>query len=809
MNHHVPTGLDRAEAETAVRSEIPHRLLSKSPPVQIGPYRIIELLGQGGMGTVYLAEQTHPFRRRVAVKVIKLGMDSEQVIARFETERQALALMNHPNVARVLDAGTTQEGRPYFVMEHVAGIPITEYCDKHTLSTRERLRLFLSVCDAVQHAHQKGIIHRDLKPSNVLVAVQDDEPTPKVIDFGIAKAVEQRLTDKALFTEFGQLLGTPEYMSPEQAEMTTLDIDTRTDIYSLGVLLYELLVGVLPFEQKALRQAAARDVPRIIGSEDPVTPSTRLSSLGAGVAAVARNRRTDGAALRRQLRGDLDWITIRALEKDRTRRYATASQLADDIERYLSSQPVVAGPPTARYRIQKFVRRNRGAVSAATIVLVALIAGLAASSVLYLRAERERQRADTQMRIAKRVSEFLTGLFEVSDPGEGLGREVTARELLDKGAASIQSLKDQPVAQATLMDTMGHVYLTLGLYDQAAGLLEHAIRIRRERIGPESLEVAGSIYNLAEVHVERGNVQEGERLAREALRIRERLLPPDHPDVARAVSLVAVVMQEAQRLDDAERYYLRATDILRRAPGDNAVELAGVQNDLATLYQEKANYPRALALYKDSVRVRRARLGDAHPQTVQVIVNMAGTLQLAGRYTEAEPLYRESLATQRKVYGNEHPLVATTIGNLALVEHELHNDREAEQLFREAISIERKRYGDNHLSVALSMSGLAKAVQGQQRLQEAEQLFRQAIAIERSVAGDTHPAVGVDSSNLAECLMDMKRYAEAEPLLLGAERLLVASAGETHPRVLKTRRRLVRLYRALNKPELAAKYEPS
>jgi eukaryotic-like serine/threonine-protein kinase len=808
MDHHVPTGPDQAEAETEVRSDVTHRGPGRSLPVQIGPYRIVELLGQGGMGTVYLAEQTQPFRRRVAVKVIKPGMDSEQVIARFETERQALALMNHPNVARVLDAGTTPEGRPYFVMEHVAGIPITEYCDRHTLSTRDRLKLFLSVCDAVQHAHQKGIIHRDLKPSNVLVAVQDDEPTPKVIDFGIAKAVEQRLTDKALFTEFGQLLGTPEYMSPEQAEMTTLDIDTRTDIYSLGVLLYELLVGVLPFERKALRQAAARDVRRIIG-EDPVTPSTRLSSLGAGVATVARNRRTDSAALRRQLRGDLDWITLRALEKDRTRRYATASQLADDIERYLSSQPVVAGPPTARYRIQKFVRRNRGAVFAAAVVLIALIAGLAASSVLYLRAERERQRADTQMRVAKRVSEFLTGLFEVSDPGEGLGREVTARELLDKGAASIQSLTDQPVAQATLMDTMGHVYLTLGLYDQAAGLLEHAIRIRRERVGPESLEVAGSTYNLAAVHVERGDVQEGERLAREALRIRERLLPPDHPDVARAVNLVAVVMQEAQRLDEAERYYLRAADILRRAPGDNAVELAGVQNDLATLYQDKANYPRALALYKDSVRVRRARLGDVHPQTVQVIVNMAGTLQLAGRYTEAEPLYREGLATQRKVYGNEHPLVATTIGNLALVEHELHNDREAERLFREAVSIERKRYGDNHLSVALSTSGLAKAIQGQQRLKEAEQLFRQAIAIERSVVGGTHPAVGVDTSNLAECLMDMHRYAEAEPLLLEAERLLVASSGETHPRVVKTRRRLVRLYRALNNPELAAKYEPS
>jgi hypothetical protein len=359
----------------------------------------------------------------------------------------------------------------------------------------------------------------------VLVALQDDAPVPKVIDFGVAKAIEQRLTEKTLYAEFGQLVGTPEYMSPEQAEMTVVDIDTRTDIYSLGVLLYELLVGALPFDRKALRRAPARDLPGILSREDPVTPSTRLSSLGADAAGVAKNRRTDSAALRRQLRGDLDWITMKALEKDRTRRYRTASQLGDDIERYLSSQPVMAGPPSTRYRIRKVVARNRGPVAAAAIVLLALIAGLAASSVLYLRAERERQRADTQMRVAKHVSEFLTGLFEVSDPSEAQGREVTARELLEKGAATINGMKDQPVAQATLMDTMGHVYYTLGLYDQAANLLETAVKIRRQQLGPDNLDVAGSTYNLAAVRVERGDAQEAERLARETLRIREQACP--------------------------------------------------------------------------------------------------------------------------------------------------------------------------------------------------------------------------------------------------------------------------------------------
>jgi len=798
------TGPGSSEEETRAGSV--NRPLARPLPTHVGPFRVIELLGQGGMGAVYLAEQTQPFRRRVAVKVIKPGMDSDQVIARFETERQALALMNHPNVARVLDAGTTSDGRPYFVMEHVPGVPITDYCDRHTLNTRERLKLFLSVCDAVQHAHQKGIIHRDLKPSNVLVALQDDVPVPKVIDFGVAKAIEQRLTEKTLYTEFGQLVGTPEYMSPEQAEMTVLDIDTRSDIYSLGVLLYELLVGALPFDRKALRRTPAHDLPRLLSHEDPVTPSTRLSTLGADAADVAKKRRTDSAALRKQLRGDLDWITMKALEKDRARRYSTASQLADDIERYLSSQPVMAGPPSASYRIQKFVARNRGPVIAAAVVLLALVAGLAASSVLYFRAERERQRADTQMRIAKRVSEFLTGLFEVSDPTEAKGREVTARELLDKGATSINGMKDQPVAQATLMDTMGHVYYTLGLYDQAANLLESAVRIRRQQLGPNSLDLALSTFNLAAVRVERGDSQEAERLAREALRIREQQLPPNDPDLARAVHLLGIAMQEAQRIDEAERYYKRAAEIMRQAPGDNEVDLAGIQNDLATLYQEKADYPKALELYQESARVRRKRLGDSDPTTVQVIVNMAGTLQLAGRYDEAAPLYKEGLARQRQVYGNEHPLVATTVGNLALVEHELHNDVESERLFREAIAIQRKTVGENSLGVAISTSGLAKALQGQKQYAEAERLFRHAIDIERSSLGEQHPAYGIDSSNLAELLMDMKRYAEAEPLLLTAERVLIASSGENHPRVAKTRRRLVRLYRETNRPELAAKY---
>jgi serine/threonine protein kinase len=374
---------------------------------RIGPYKLLQQIGEGGMGTVYMAEQDKPVRRRVALKIIKPGMDSGQVVARFEAERQALAMMDHPNIARVLDGGTTEAGRPYFVMDLVKGITITEYCDKEKLSPRQRLELFIPVCAAIQHAHQKGIIHRDVKPSNVLVTLIDGKPVPKVIDFGVAKAIDQRLTERTLFTQFGAIVGTPEYMSPEQAELSGLDVDTRSDIYSLGVLLYELLTGSTPLERDKLRAAGYAEILRRIKEEEPPKPSTRISHSGNRLTTIAATRATEPTRLTKLVRGELDWIVMKSLAKERNRRYETASGFARDVERYLAGDPVDAGPPSALYRMRKYARKHRGPLAAGVAFAVLLLASTIVSASLAIRAMRAESTAREQAAIAQAVNDFL------------------------------------------------------------------------------------------------------------------------------------------------------------------------------------------------------------------------------------------------------------------------------------------------------------------------------------------------------------------------------------------------------------------
>jgi serine/threonine protein kinase/tetratricopeptide (TPR) repeat protein len=692
----------------------------EAPGTKIGHYKILQLIGEGGFGSVYMAEQQEPVQRRVALKIIKLGMDTKQVIARFEAERQALALMDHPNIARVLDASATETGRPYFVMELVKGITITEYCNESKLSTRERLELFLPVCHAVQHAHQKGIIHRDIKPNNVLVTLHDSQPVPKVIDFGIAKATSQRLTEKTLFTEFRQFIGTPEYMSPDQAEISGLDVDTRTDIYSLGVLLYELLTGTTPFDATTLRSAGYDELKRIIREVEPPKPSTRLETLsqtGEGTA-IASLRQTEPAALSKLIRGDLDWIVMRAMEKDRTRRYATASELANDIERHLNHEPVLAGPPSVTYKLSKFIRRNRVAVIAGSLAGAALLIGFSVATVGFIQATRARaalevkrnaaeaarveaedarareqqhrrlaeasaERARQEAARSAAVSAFLQEMLGSVDPSRALGREVTVRYALDEAAAKIDegALAEQPEVEATVRMTLGETYQALGL------------------------------YAAAEVHL------------RSAEAIRSRLLGDEHPDTLRS----------------------------NRA--------------LAGLLRAKGKFAEAEALLRRTAETQRRVLGEEHPDTLASMSELALALWGPGRFAEAEPIHRRTLEIRRRVLGEEHIDTLESMGHLGVACRALGKSGEAETLLRQALEKSRRVLGEEHPVVAEAMNNLGLLLEDQRNYTEAEELYRQTWELDRRILGADHPRTQFPMNNLLRVLRIQHKVAETRPLV--------------------------------------------
>jgi serine/threonine protein kinase len=506
----------------------------------IGPYHLLELIGEGGMGEVWLAEQKEPVRRRVAIKLIKAGMDTREVVARFESERQALALMDHPAIAKVFDAGSTPEGRPYFVMEYVAGIPITTYCDKHKLTVRQRMELFIQVCEGVQHAHQKAIIHRDLKPSNIIVTEVDGKPMPRIIDFGVAKATSQKLTAGTMYTRVGTMIGTIGYMSPEQADPIGEDIDTRTDVYSLGAVLYELLTGALPLN---LRKLAFDEVLRSLREQDAPRPSTKLSTLGEGSAVAAKNRGSDPPTLIRQLRGDPDAIALKALEKDRARRYASVSDLAADIGRHLRSEPVAAHPPSTAYRVRKYIRRHRLGVSVVAAVALLLIGVAIAQSIEIRRITQERDRTARERDRADRITQFMTGMFRVSNPSEARGNTVTAREILDKASTEIVTgLRNDPELHARMMYTMAETYFDLGLHSRADELLQRAAEIQRTSLGSHNPETLRSLSRLSEILAIERHGDAAEIMQRETLNTQRQVLGSEHPDtLASMVNLAAIL----------------------------------------------------------------------------------------------------------------------------------------------------------------------------------------------------------------------------------------------------------------------------
>ena len=756
---------DFSEDETQAGGEIQAPGGDRAEIQVIGPYRLLQQIGEGGMGEVWLAEQETP-RRQVALKVIRPGMDSKQVIARFEIERQALALMDHPCIAKVFDAGETPKGRPYFVMEYVKGDSISEYCDKNRLSTEDRLKLLIDVCDGVEHAHHKAVIHRDLKPSNILVTIQKDRPVPKIIDFGVAKATHQNLTERTLHTQLGQLIGTLEYMSPEQAEMTGVDIDTRTDVYSLGVILYQLLAGALPFESKVLRKAGWDESRRIIREQDPMRPSTRVSSAGDTAAIVARHRRSEPSSLVRELRGDLDWIVMKALEKDRTRRYGSPNEMAADLDRYLKSEPILARPASSAYRAGRFVRRHRVGVAVATLVALLVIAFTSATAFQARRIAIERDRANQQAAVATQVSDFLIELFETSDPEESQGENVTAREILDRGAERIeQELTDQPEVQARLMSSIGWVYHTVGLFDDSERLLRRAIELQRAHLGPEHPETLESMASLNETLYRQGRYRELEQLDVELLELRQRVLGEDHPDTLESYEAVGVTYLDQGRYAEAQPLLQHVLEARRRTLGDEDPATFGAQYNLATMVYSLGRPQEAAEMYREILEIQRRVEGENGRSTLTTQGALGRALAVLGHYEESEALLRKTLEGRQKLLGPEHDGTLMTVGELAGVIGNQGRHAEAERQYRELVETRLRISGPDHPRTRSALRGHGLELMALGRYDEANERLTVALDRERRLQGDGHPDTLSCERSLARLRIAQGRFDEALEIL--------------------------------------------
>jgi eukaryotic-like serine/threonine-protein kinase len=695
--------------------------------LDIGPYHLLRPIGRGGMGEVWLAEQREPVRRRVAIKLIKAGMDTREVVARFESERQALALMDHPAIAKVFDAGTTPQGRPFFVMEYVVGIPITEYCDKHKMTTRRRLELFIQVCQGVQHAHQKAIIHRDLKPSNILVGEVDGKPMPRIIDFGVAKATTQQLTAETLYTHLGTIVGTPGYMSPEQADSTGVDVDTRTDVYSLGVVLYELLAGSLPLD---FRNLSFEDVLRRLRDEDAPAPSTRLRTLGEQSGVTAQNRGSDRASLTRQLRGDLDCITLKALEKDRSRRYSMPSELAADIGRYLRNEPVMARPASAAYRTRKYIRRHRIGVAVAAAACVVVFSFAVAQALELQRIRSERDRATRERDRADRVTTFMTDMFQVSDPSVARGNSITAREILDKSANEIGSmLGSEPRVQADLLGAMARSYQGLGLYPRARELTEKALAIQRRALGPQDRKTLESMSFLGSTMMSAGNASQARKWLEDTLAIQQKVLGPDDPDTLTTRRYLSDVFFAESDFQGAERFARETLALERRVLGPESPNTLQTILRLSNALELQSHYAEAEKLQREVLEVDRRIRGAEHPATLFVTNQLAKVLIEEERYPESESLLSQTLPVEQRVFGPQHPNTLDALGNFAYAHLKEGKYMEAEKLYREILDAKSRAYGPDNINLVSDMEELAIAYTREGRYEVAARIFQQAVGI--------------------------------------------------------------------------------
>jgi tetratricopeptide (TPR) repeat protein len=810
----------------------------------IGRYKLLEKIGEGGCGVVYVAEQTEPVRRRVALKVIKLGMDTKQVVARFEAERQALAMMDHPHIAKVLDGGSTGAGRPYFVMELVRGIKITDYCDQNNLSTKERLDLFIKVCQAIQHAHQKGIIHRDIKPSNILVTLHDGVAVPKVIDFGIAKATEGRLTDATVYTQLHQFIGTPAYMSPEQAEMSGLDIDTRSDIYSLGVLLYELLAGCTPFDPERLIGSGIETMRRTIREQDPLRPSTKVAALkGNELTTTAKRRSSAAPRLIQLLKGDLDWIVMKCLEKDRQRRYETANGLAMDLQRHLMGEPVVAAPPSAGYRFKKFVRRHRGQVAAAVVVACALLLGMAGTIWQATVASKQRDRARTEAKRAvaaeaesrgraddlQRVADFQGEMLAQVDPagaGVRLASDVRARfdavlakagladtdrvaqvesfagqwsrvnatdtalELIDSTilkpavAAIDRQFVAQPAVAATLRHVLAERYHDLGLDNSALTLERQTLEQRQRVLGEEHSDTLLSLANLGAYLSALAKLDEAERVHRDVLEKSRRVRGNDHPETLDCVAALGSLLVEKGRLSDAEPFLREALEKRRRLLGEDHKDTLNSIREWADLLREQGKLVEAEPYYRDVLARRRRTLGEDHIQTLSSINDLGTLLRSQGKLDESIACFREVMDKKRRILGETHPSTLTSIQNLGTVLDTAGHPAEAETLMREALAKQQQLLGPDHTSTLTTLGNLAVFLIGQNKFTNAEPLCRETLERRLRVLGPNHNQTLIANNVMGLVLIRQGKLAQGEPYWREALTTSQRVLGPAHPETL-------------------------
>jgi tetratricopeptide (TPR) repeat protein len=810
-------------------------------------YTIDDVIGEGGMGSVYLASQTEPVKRQVALKLIKSGMDSKEVLTRFEAERQALALMDHPNIARVYDGGTTPTGQPFFVMELVRGVPITRFCDEHRLGITARLELFVAVCQAVQHAHQKGIIHRDLKPGNVLVTRVDGRPSPKVIDFGVAKAIEQKLTDASI-ADVGRIVGTPTYMSPEQADPASPGIDTRTDVYALGVILYELLVGSPPFDAKRFKKGAVLEMLRMVREDEPPRPSTKLSSSDA-LPSIAANRAIEPAKLTRFLRGELDWIVMKALEKDRTRRYETANGFARDIQRYLAHEVVEARPPSAAYRMRKFVRRHRGIVTAGVAVAAALLVGIvgfawqariarsqrdravAAEDQASKRADELQKVTDYQAKMLQQIDPAQAGVMlmtdlrnrhsaslekskvappESSDRIAAFERELNAVNATDAAVAlidrtvlapSIKTIEtefaDQPLVDARLRTTLGVVYDTLGRPAEALALFERAYVLRKDSLGDEHEDTLASRSGVGSALGQLQKLTEAERTVRETLEAYERVLGEDHKETLDTKALLAQQVYNLGRYDESESISRDILERRLRILGPDHVDTINSMASLGKFLINRGRYDDAEKVLTEVIEARRRTSG---PGLADSLSNLGTVLNRKKEYAKAEPYYRESLELNRREHGEDHPATVAEINNLASLLMEIGKLDEAESLAHEALEKSRRIFGNEHLKTLTTMNVMGQVYFRQNKFDQTEPYYREALATSRRVMGEEHPETIVFIFNLGFLMQRLGRLDEAVLLYREAVEKNRRISGDTHPYTLVMMKGLADLLRQLNKP---------